>query len=134
MTLVNRNSKKEIKSDIDHLNKMLKQVDAHLTRSDATRIEYIKKMISDWLEELQNPDTRFSTNDDGFFGGLLTACICIHLFDEATIIEEIMGTLGEEDRRQFIQFAKENGEYELAGLDEYEEFMRIRTEGQEDAS
>lgn len=134
MAIVDRNSKKEIQGDIDHLNKMREQVEPLLDSPDVTRVEYLQQMIQDWLNELQKPTNRFTTNDDGFFGGLLTACICIHLFDEATIIEEIMGTLGEENKKQFIQFAKDNGEYELAGLDEYEEFMRTRAEGQEDAS
>jgi hypothetical protein len=95
MKIVDRNSKEEIQGDIDHLNKMREQVEAHLNRPDVTRIEYLQQMIGDWLDELQKPDTRFTTSNDGFFGGLLTACICIHLFDEAIIIEEIMGTLGD---------------------------------------
>lgn len=57
--------------------------------------------------------------DIGFYGGLLTALIVIKAFDQPTITEEIMGTLNEESKREFIKFAKDNGEFELAGLDEY---------------
>jgi hypothetical protein len=61
--------------------------------------------------------------DKGFYGGLLTALIVIKAFDQPVITEEIMGTLDKASRREFIKFAKDNGEYELSGLDEYEEFV-----------
>lgn len=55
----------------------------------------------------------------GFYGGLLTALIVIKAFDEPVITSEIMGTLDDKSRAEFIRFAKENGEFELSGLDEY---------------
>jgi len=64
---------------------------------------------------------KISKRDQHFYGGLLTALIVIDLFDQPTIIEEIMGTLGEDGRKELIKFAKENDEYKLAGLDEWEE-------------
>lgn len=131
MKTIDRNSKKEIKADVSHLKKMLGEVNAHLEKSDNTRIEYVGEMITDWMSELQSKENKFAISDEAFFGGLLTACICIHHFDQPVIIEEIMGTLGDDNKKAFIQFAKDNGEYQLAGLDEYEEHVRVQEENAE---
>ena len=37
----------------------------------------------------------------GFYSGILTACVVINLFDQPAIIEELVGTLGEVERKEF---------------------------------
>ena len=53
----------------------------------------------------------------GFYSGILTACVVINLFDQPAIIEVLVGTLGEVERKEFASFARHNREFELAGLD-----------------
>ena len=65
-----------------------------------------------------------TSRDKHFYGGLLTALIVINAFDQPVITEEIMGTMNEQGRKEFINFAKANGEYELSGLDEYVEHSK----------
>lgn len=54
-----------------------------------------------------------------FYSGLLTALIGIQVFDEPTIQDEIIDTLGERAIAGLIRFAKKNEEYELSGLARY---------------
>ncbi len=61
-----------------------------------------------------------------FYSGVRTALAVIRLHGADTIFDEVMNTLGNETAR-FVQEAKNEGEYEFAGLDAWEKRNRKRT-------
>jgi hypothetical protein len=54
-----------------------------------------------------------------FYSGVRTALAVIRLHGEDTIFDEVMDALGG-DVDEFVQEAKNEGEYEFAGLDAWE--------------
>lgn len=52
---MNRNSKKSIQQDIEHLEGMLEQLKilTNTSNHDIATADYLKKMITDWIDELK---------------------------------------------------------------------------------
>lgn len=60
--------------------------------------------------------TRFEARrvrDQGFLGGILTACLLLNAVGEDTLVEELADSVG---FNELAQYAKRNGEYADSGL------------------
>ena len=50
--MIDRNTQKSLKGDIEHLQKML-EISKHFDNFDTVQAEYIQLYINDWIDELE---------------------------------------------------------------------------------